>query len=418
MWRTTPTATLFRDAGLLSAQAALEKAKLRFATHLRTIDADHPLTRRTAVQLVNRGVKTGRPQRVQTKVQQIAALLSEIPRTTLSAPHYSKGCRTDPTFGLDKTTAAKAFNKWWAQLLTTDVTIFSDGSKQYTKEGEKRVTYGFAVYQNREQIHQGRGSLSPTSHVFDAEAVGAWRGLQYTIRQPELNSRRIWLCIDSTSVIWGLRGDAPPTSQWAFLECHGTIETHDITIKWAPGHQGIEGNEAADRLANLEAKHPSAPAGKAATPTLSGIKTIAREALRHTQQSWWSDRQLKLSRWYKSWDLGYAPRRCPKELDLPRATLARLLSIRSRHGDFAWYHRKYNHQDRSLTCSCKQDKTPEHLALCRKTIGTFNRWPLRPVSPPASQAEGLAYTATLVGDPDAFAAFIKLTQYYTKICPR
>jgi ribonuclease HI len=31
------------------------------------------------------------------------------------------------------------------------------------------------------------------------------------------------------------------------------METHDITIKWASRHLDIEGNEAADRLANLEA---------------------------------------------------------------------------------------------------------------------------------------------------------------------
>ena len=73
-------------------------------------------------------------------------------------------------------------------------------------------------------------------------------------------------------------------------------------------------------------------------PTLSGIKSVARKTLQHTQQTWWSEKKTKLSKWYKSWDLVYAPRSGPKELDLPRATLARLLSIQSRHRDFAWYH--------------------------------------------------------------------------------
>jgi hypothetical protein len=64
------------------------------------------------------------------------------------------------------------------------------------------------------------------------------------------------------------------------------METHDVSIKWAPGHLGIEGNEAADRLANLETQHPSSPTGKAAMATLSGIKSIARKTLRHTTQTW------------------------------------------------------------------------------------------------------------------------------------
>ena len=46
VWRTTPTVTLFRDAGLPSAEVALEEAKLRFAMRLQTIDEQHPLVRR------------------------------------------------------------------------------------------------------------------------------------------------------------------------------------------------------------------------------------------------------------------------------------------------------------------------------------------------------------------------------------
>jgi ribonuclease HI len=406
VWRTTPTATLFRDAGLPSAEAALEGAKLRFATHLRAIDTGHPLASRTVVAKINRGVKAGHLQRTQTKVQYLGSLLPEIPRTTLKAPHYSPSCRTDPTLGVDKKTAAKAFKEWWAQLPPSDVTIFSDGSEQYTKEGEKRVTFGFAVYQNSKQLQSGRGSLNPISHVFDAEAIGAWRGLQHVIRQPDLNTHRIWLCVDSTSVIWCLRGTAPPTSQWAFLECHGAMETFDVSIKWAPGHMDIEGNEAADRLANLEACHPSHPTGKADMPTLSGIKSIASQLLHGKQQSWWSNKRKKLSKWYNSWGLAYAPRNGPPELDLLRAILARLLSIRSAHGDFAWYHQKFNHNKANLTCLCGRDKTLEHLALCRKTLGVFRRWPLRPPIPPSSWSNGLTYTAALIEDPEAFEAFI------------
>ncbi|KAF1924148.1 uncharacterized protein M421DRAFT_8983 [Didymella exigua CBS 183.55] len=140
-------------------------------------------------------------------------------------------------------------------------------------------------------LHSGQGlsviKKSDFFHLF-------WKAWTNTFT-PELILRSF-----KATVIWCLRGDAPPTSQWAFLECHSAMETHDVSIKWAPGHLGIEGNEAADRLANLEAQHPSPPTGIAAMPTLSGIKTIARKMLQHTQQTWWSNKKTKLSKWYKS----------------------------------------------------------------------------------------------------------------------
>jgi hypothetical protein len=70
-------------------------------------------------------------------------------------------------------------------------------------------------------------------------------------------------------------------------------------------------------------------------PTLSGVKSTARKALRYTQRTWWLDKKKKLSKWYKSWDLDNSPHIRLHELDLPRATLARLLSIPSMHGDSA-----------------------------------------------------------------------------------
>lgn len=417
-WRTTPNPALLREAGLPSATVALEEVKLRFALHLQTTDNNHPLTHRIPSQRIGRGRGAGGLQQPKSKVQRIGLVLPPAPRPALTPPHYSKDCRTDPTRGQEKKKAAAAFNKWWEQLPATDLTIFSDGSEQLV-DGEKRVTYGYAIYQHERKVASGRGSLNPQSHVFDAEAVGAWRGLRHAIRLfPSLPHSRTWLCIDSTSVIWCLRGNAPPSSQWAFLRCQEAMEVFDVQIRWAPGHTGITGNEEADSLAEAEAKDPSPPTGHATDATVSGVRSIAKRLLNQARKGWWAAKRTTLSAWYNQWSLPYTITETPSALSLPRPILARLLAIRTMHGDFAWYHQKFKHQDANLGCKCGRAKTPEHIVLCRKTLRTFSKWPRRPITPPTNQKDGIRYLAELLSQPDEFEALLELTEFYTKICTR
>jgi hypothetical protein len=55
------------------------------------------------------------------------------------------------------------------------------------------------------------------------------------------------------------------------------METHDVRIRWAPGHTGIKGNEAADELANLGAIELLWDDGLASEPMASGIGLIFRK---------------------------------------------------------------------------------------------------------------------------------------------
>lgn len=262
VYRTTPSPTLFRDSGLPSASAALEEARLRFALRLRTVDAQHPLACRITPPMIAKGRGTGTRQRPKTKVQFLGTLFPQVPRPELAPPHYSPGCRADPTGGVDKQTAAKDFLRWWQRLPPADIAIFSDGSEQHIPEVGRRVGYGFAVYRSGREIASGKGALAPLSHVFDAEAVGAWRGLEHALQA--CGASTLWLCIDSTSVIRCIRGNASETSQWAFLACHQAMVRHDIRLKWSPGHTGIPGNERADQLAAQGALLPP-PGGTGVT---------------------------------------------------------------------------------------------------------------------------------------------------------
>jgi hypothetical protein len=61
----------------------------------------------------------------------------------------------------------------------------------------------------------------------------------------------------------------------------------NIQVRWSLGHSRIIRNEAADRLADAEAKAPSQPYGMAAEPTALGVRLIAKTLLNVARQRWW-----------------------------------------------------------------------------------------------------------------------------------
>ena len=128
----------------------------------------------------------------------------------------------------------------------------------------------------------------------------------------------------------------------------------------------------------------------ASQPTISGIRSIARSYLQSAQINWWAMKKQKLSRWYRDWNLTYDTK-TPPELALPRHILQRLIAIRTTHGDFAWYHRKFHHEEAKLECSCGKAKTPDYIVHCKYTTRLFAQWPKRPHWPPTDRKEGLAY---------------------------
>ena len=65
--------------------------------------------------------------------------------------------------------------------------------------------YGFVVYRNGQRIARGAAALGGPCYVFDAEAIGALRGFEAAALSP---GGKIWMYVNSTSVIWGLKGNA------------------------------------------------------------------------------------------------------------------------------------------------------------------------------------------------------------------
>jgi ribonuclease HI len=424
VWRTTPTATVLRDAGLPSAEVALEEARHRFAVRIRGADIAHPLVKRATPALRKRGVGAGTQKGPRTKLQELGKLLPHAPRPRLVAPRFTPGCRTDPTKGLDKKTAAKHFEEWFKARTRDDLVLFSDGS-ELTKDGAHHVGYGWVIYRNGFAIAEGKGAINPQSHVFDAEAIGACKGLKHAeglarqLKGPDTGPEgiRVWACIDSTSVIWSLQGNPSPTSQWAFLAAKGSIARCRVGIKWSPGHEGIEGNERADGLAKAGALLPEWDPGPTRFPTQSGIRTKARQMAWASRTAWWAKARGRLSDTYLKWDLPYSVRRS-RAHDLPRQMLHHYLAVRTGHGDFSSYHRRFNHDDAALECTCGRPKTPEHLVYCRLSRRHYDKWPCRPSRRPSTDREIQKYLAHLMSNPEDFRRFCEVTSFYSVICPR
>ncbi|CCE34857.1 uncharacterized protein CPUR_08796 [Claviceps purpurea 20.1] len=323
VWRTTPNGLLCREAAIPTAEMALEECRLRFSVRLRKSAAGHPLASRADAPVFTRR---------KTRLQVATETLPKVERLVSALPRYPQGSNTDPTGGLSKSDAAKEFEAWYTALPRDDVVVFTDGSQNE----KSQVGYGYAVYQNGKEIGCGQASLPdfPHSVVFDAEAVGAWRGLQHVLRlPPEQSQTRIWVCLDNTGAIWCHRGNASDTSQWAFLQLHGASEVFDIRVKWAPGHCGVEGNERADFLAKMGAREGPRDSRPGDT-TVAGIRALARQQYRGFVENVWARQCRDLSKRYRDLSPIYRLRE-EDDHGLPRSVAHRLLAIKTGHGDFA-----------------------------------------------------------------------------------
>ncbi|KAK6858788.1 hypothetical protein PG995_005352 [Apiospora arundinis] len=329
------------------------------------------------------------------------------------APRYKTGSRRNPTGGQNKDAATEAFKAWFEQQDPWDITVFSDRSQ--TKEG---LGYGYVVFEGQEKIAEGQGGMDKCGVVFDAEALGALRGLQKAVELAPKSA--ITICADNTAAIWSVQKDAPTTSQWVFIKIHELMDRHNMSIKWSPGHKEIQGNEMADELAKSGALH--GPKDPDSRPTAAGLKSWAKSMIRDMANNWWA--KARYSSGITNAEILYKPGKCPKVLEIPRAHLGWYMQTITAHGDYAWYHRRFEHEDAELHCPCSYS---DYSRIARSVQHMTRRNPVggleladEAAQPPAELRLEQPNRSILVmasPEPPKFSEWCSTTEYFTKLCP-
>jgi hypothetical protein len=169
----------------------------------------HTLVSRIEPPILSRGRGQSTQHWARAKVELAARKCGGFTRTLLTSPKHTNGSRTDHTGHRSKAAVAKELCQWYSELPPWELVVFSNGS-----QGKDGTDYGYEVMPPGQErpLASGKGKLDDYSVVFDAEALGAWRGTERAL-QVASPGTNVTLCVGNTAAIWCLRSTASETSQ-------------------------------------------------------------------------------------------------------------------------------------------------------------------------------------------------------------
>ncbi|KAF5189583.1 reverse transcriptase [Thalictrum thalictroides] len=380
----------------------------------RKLDPYHPLYKRSHDRTTN------------PALSRLSRFLKKIPSSEkinpLLFPPWERGTTFNYSFDKDNLdffdpsdSSGNKFQTFLNRVPKNDIQLYTDGSKN----PEGGVGIGYVIYQIDRQVFRGSGPLCVHNVPYDAEVHAVLHGIRTATNLPTARfAKDLWVFTDNKELASKFYSmDNIRSSQKAHIEALEAakmwksrlrlphIDVGQVKICWIPGHSGITGNEQAD----YEAKKGSFLSYHEDNPShsFSSLEKWHSLKLLRTKEVWW---KTHLHTNYTQLEINTIPA-FPKELLLSRKALGRIISLRTGHGDFAAYHKRFGHTNSNENCLCGSSKTRLHLFFCR----ILRRRGYRP------KGSINQLLPKLLGTPEGailLTKWLEQTKFFEEICTR